>query len=76
MNGLTALLMAVTLIAVFEALRTAADNSRLRREIGNMEHLINHYKLEINSMYGGNADGMVHIEEKHNNNQQGKENKQ
>ena len=53
MNGLTATLIATTAIALFESIHLSSKNRRLKNENRNMERLIDHYKMIINSMYGG-----------------------
>lgn len=52
MNGLIATLIATTAIALFEAIHTSFNNRRLKAENRNMERLIDHYKMLINSVYG------------------------
>lgn len=52
MNGLTATLIATTAIALFEAIHLSSKNRRLKAENRNMERLIDHYKMLINSVYG------------------------
>jgi hypothetical protein len=54
MNGLTATLIATTAISLFEAIHLSSKNRRLKAENRNMERLIDHYKMIINSVYGGN----------------------
>lgn len=52
MNGLTATIIATTAIALFEAIHVSSKNRRLKAENRNMERLICHYRMLINSVYG------------------------